>query len=78
MEQLNTFQADAFGLSLEILLSNIHKKDLSRIKNEIGYISKMELFAKDVNCFCKELHLRDLFDRLPEICFRLRNSFYEY
>ena len=64
-------------LSLEILLSNIHKKDLSRIKNEIGYISKMELFAKDVNCFRKELHPRDLFDRLPEICFRLRNSFYE-
>ena len=39
-----------------------------KIKNETdsGHISKMELFGKVVNCFRKELHLRDLFDRLPK------------
>ena len=64
-----------------MLLSNIQKKDLPRVKNEIdgsGHISKIERFAKAVNCFRKELHIRDLFDRLPKICFWLRNSFYEY
>ena len=61
-------------LSLEILLTNIHKKYLSRIENEIGgfrilSMSKMEFFATAVNCFRKELHLRGLFARLPKICF---------
>ena len=28
-------------------------------------MSKMEFFAKAFNCFCKELHLRGLLDRLP-------------
>ena len=32
-------------------------------------MSKMEIFAKAVNCFCKELHLRGLLDRLSKICF---------
>ena len=40
-------------------------------------MSKMEFFATAVNCFPKELHLRGLFDRLPRICFWLRNSIYE-
>ena len=62
-------------LSLEILLTNIHKKYLSKIKNKIGgtfkalSMSKMELFGTVVNCFCREFHLRCLFDRLPNICF---------
>ena len=69
------FSEKSWKLFRRLLLN----KYLSKIKSEIDRFKshKMELLAKVVNCFCKEFHLRDLFDRL-KICLWLRNSFYEY
>ena len=61
-------------LSLEILLTNIHKKYLSRIENEIGgfrilSMSKMEFLQQPLTVFAKSSILEGLFARLPKICF---------